>query len=142
MVGITLFTREILLAVARTAASISGSPSETPPRPSYDRPHADELQLVLAYTNRNRREGIMAKLIGLFAVVAVAIGAGIAFWRAKSKSWRSMWDEAQDSASELDETAAREAGNAADRFTGAFDDADKRTSDVTSGITDAVRGTS
>ena len=84
----------------------------------------------------------MAKLIGLFLVVVVAIGAGLAFWRTKSKSWGSMWDDAQDSASEWGKTAAREAGNAADRFTGAFDDADERTSEVASGITDAVRGTS
>ena len=84
----------------------------------------------------------MAKLIGLFVVVAVAAGAGVAFWRTKSKSWGSMWDDAQDSASEWGKTAAREAGHAADRFTGAFDDADKRTSDVASGMTDTVRGSS
>jgi hypothetical protein len=85
----------------------------------------------------------MAKLIGLLTLAgAVAIGVGLAVWRKNSKSWSSMWDDAQGSASEWGTTAAREAGNAADRFTGAFDDADKRKSDVASGITDAVRGTS
>jgi hypothetical protein len=81
----------------------------------------------------------MAKLIGLFAIVAVAIGAGIAFWRTKSKSWSSMWDEAGTSTSQWSRTAAQEAQKAADRVTSAFDDDTKKTSDLASAFDDGSK---
>jgi hypothetical protein len=62
----------------------------------------------------------MAKLIGLVGVAsAIAVGAGLMFWRKqRSKSWSSK---------------------AADTITGAVTNGGKKASDVASGVASAVR---
>jgi hypothetical protein len=62
----------------------------------------------------------MAKLIGLLGVAsAIAIGAGLVFWRKqRSRSWSSK---------------------AADKITGAVANGGKKASDVASGVAGAVR---
>ena len=82
----------------------------------------------------------MAKLIGLLgALSAIAIGVGVFFWRKKSKSWDSMWDEAKDSTSEWAKTASSEAHKTADKIVGASDDATKKAADVAKDVNAGVR---
>ena len=82
----------------------------------------------------------MAKLIGLLgAVSAIAIGVGVFFWRKKSRSWDSMWDEARDSTSEWAKTASSEAQKAADKIVGTASDASQKAADLAGDVTDGIR---
>ena len=70
----------------------------------------------------------MSKLFAL--VLAGALAAVLLFWRKSEGSWSAMWGSAKDSSSEWSETAAHEAGKAADRVAAAADQATTAASDL------------
>jgi hypothetical protein len=55
----------------------------------------------------------MTKLIALLAL-AGAVAAAVFFWRKNDGSWESMWSSTKDTTSSWSQTAAQEAGRAAD----------------------------
>jgi hypothetical protein len=88
--------------------------------------------------HRRDERRTMMKLIALLAA-ASAVAAAVFFWRKQGQpSMDSMWSSAEEAVSSWGETAANEAGKAADTFMAAADDATTNATDTAGEVEDAI----